>query len=84
MAFQLRFDVLVIFFLLPLIVGLFIASRRGITQAESIMFAMAWIIFTAPLLTGFTELTNQPYRYVPLVFFFAVGVGTLLSKRKTN
>jgi len=84
MAFQLRFDVIVIFFLLPLIVGLFMAYRRGIAHAETIMFMIAWIIFTAPLLTGFTELTNQPYRYVPLVFFFAVGVGTILSKRSTN
>jgi len=37
---------------------------------------------TAPLLTGFTEQTNQPYRFVPLIVFFAMGVGVLLSRRK--
>jgi len=39
---------------------------------------------TAPILTGFTDQTNQPYRFVPLVVFFAVGVGVLLSKKKSN
>ncbi|MEX0765009.1 MAG: hypothetical protein WEC35_03395 [Nitrosopumilaceae archaeon] len=81
MAFQLRFDVVVVLFLLPLIVGLFIASRHGITQADSIMALIAGILFTAPLLTGFTDQTNQPYRFVPLVVFFAMGAGAILSKR---
>jgi hypothetical protein len=28
-----------------------------------------------------TDYTDQPYRLIPLVVFFAVGVGVLLSKR---
>ena len=83
-SYQLRFDGLLLLFILPLIVGLFIASRNGITHADSIMLLIAGILFTAPLLTGFTDQTNQPYRFVPLVVFFAVGVGVLLSKRKSN
>jgi len=79
MAFQLRFDGLVLFFLLPLSVGLFIASRKGIAQADSILILIAGILLSAPLLTGFTEITNQPYRFVSLVVFFAIGVGTILS-----
>jgi len=81
-SYQLRFDGLVILFILPLIVGLFVASRRGIKIADSIMVLIGGILLTAPLLTGFTEQTNQPYRFVPLVVFFAIGVGVLLSKRK--
>ena len=81
-AYQLRFDGLILIFILPLIVGLYIASRNGITHADSIMFLIGGILFTAPLLTGFTEQTNQPYRFVPLAVFFAVGVGVLLSKKK--
>ena len=81
-SYQLRFDGLVILFILPLIVGLFIASRNGIKDSDSIMILIAGILFTAPLLTGFTDQTNQPYRFVPLVVFFAIGVGVLLSKRK--
>jgi len=81
-SYQLRFDGLVLIFVLPLIVGLFIASRNGIVHADSIMILISGILITAPLITGFTELTNQPYRFVPLVVFFAIGVGVLLSKRK--
>jgi len=46
------------------------------------MVLISRILFTATLLSGFIELTNQPYHFVPLVVFFAVGVGVLLSKRK--
>ena len=77
----LRFDGFIILFILPLTVGLFIASRKGIPQAESIMVLIAGILLSAPLLAGFTVYTNQPYRFVPLAVFFAIGVGTLLSKK---
>lgn len=81
MAYQLRFDVVVLIFLLPLTFGLFFASKKGILQADSIMVLIAGILLTASFLTGFTLQTNQPYRFVPLVVFFAIGVGTILSKR---
>ncbi len=77
----LRFDGLVLIFLLPLVVGLFITSRRGILQADSVMVLMMGILLSAPLLAGLADITNQPYRFVPLVVFFAIGVGTLLSNK---
>jgi len=80
-AYQLRFDYLVLLFILPLTFGLFMASRKGVLQADSILVLIAGILFSAPLLTGFTDITNQPYRFIPLVVFFAIGVGTVLSKR---
>jgi len=78
---QLRFDGLILIFLLPLTFGLFLYSRQGITQSDSILILIAGILLTAPLLAGFTDNTNQPYRFVPLVVFFSMGVGILLSKR---
>jgi hypothetical protein len=84
LAFQLRYDYLVILFLLPLTFGLFIASQKGIIQSDSILMLIAGILFSAPILTGFTDITNQPYRFVPLVVFFAMGVGVILTKRKTK
>ncbi len=83
-AFQLRFDGIVLIFLLPLIVGLFIASKRGMIQADSIMFLIMGMLLSAPFLQGFTDLTNQPYRFVPLIVFFAMGVGTILSKKTSE
>lgn len=80
----LRFDVLIILFLLPLVVGLFLTSRKGCLQAESIMVLIVGVLLSGSLLSGFTDLTNQPYRYVPFVVFFAIGVGTLLSQCPTS
>jgi len=81
-SYQLRFDGLILIFAVPLVVGLFLASRSDIKHAQSIMVLLGGILLSAPLLTGFTDNTNQPYRFVPFVVFFAVGVGMLLSKQK--
>jgi hypothetical protein len=81
-SYQLRFDGLVLLFILPLVVGLFIASRHGFKHAESMMVLLGGMLLIAPLLTGYTDQTNQPYRFVPFVVFFAISVGVLLSKRK--
>lgn len=81
-AYQLRFDGLVMLFMIPLIVGLFIVSKNGISHGESIMVLISGILLVAPILTGFTNQTNQPYRFVPLIVFFSIGVGVLLSKRQ--
>jgi len=81
-ATQLRFDGLVILFLIPLVVGLLFTSTKN-KHAESMMVMIGGILLIAPFLTGFSDQTNQPYRFVPLVIFFAVGVGILLSKTKS-
>jgi len=79
-AFQLRIDGLVLVFLLPLIIGLFLKARQGNQDLDSILVLIAGILFAAPLLAGFTEFNLQPYRWIPLIVFFAIGVGALLSK----
>jgi len=84
LAFQLRIDGLVLMFLLPLVFGLFLRSRNGIKEAESIMVFIAGIILSVPLVAGFTEFNIQPYRWIPLIVFFAIGVGVLLSKTLPN
>jgi len=81
MAMQMRFDYIIVLFLLPLIVMLFFASRKGVLHADSIMIFILVILLTAPLLLSLTTQTNQPYRFVLLSVFFAIGVGILLSKR---
>lgn len=81
MAMQMRFDYIVVLFLLPLTVMLFFASRRGILHADSIMVFILINLLIAPLLTAFTIETNQPYRFVSLLLFFAIGAGVLLSNK---
>jgi len=79
--FALRYDWLVLLFLLPLIFGLFHASRRGILQADSIMFLILGILLSGPLINGFSDFIILPYRFMPFVVFFAMGAGILLSRK---
>ena len=83
-ASQLRLDGFVIVFLLPLIVGLFLVSKRGLLAADSISVLISGVIMVSPILVTFTSMTNQPYRLIPLIVFFAIGVGMLFSKIKTK
>lgn len=81
---ELRFDGIVLIFLLPLIVALFLTSRRGISQADSILFIIMVILFSYPLQVALTPLNLLPYRYIPFLVFFAIGVGTIFSKKITQ
>ena len=83
-SYQLRSDGLVLLFMIPLVSGLFIVSKRGVKHGESIMVLISGMMLIVPILTGFTNQTNQPYRFMPLIVFFAIGVGILLSKRETK
>jgi len=78
---SLRADVVVLLFLLPLTVGLFVASRKGVLHADSIMLFILTMLLLGPLLLAFSDHHNVPYRFIPLIVFFAMGVGVLLSKR---
>jgi len=78
---SLRYDGIVLFFLLPLTVGLFIASRKGIRHADSIMFLILAMLLSAPFLEAFSDIISVPYRHIPTIVFFAIGTGLLLSKK---
>jgi len=81
MVMQLRFDYVILIFLLPVTVLLFFASRKGILHADSILIMILGVLLTSPFLVAITNQTNQPYRFVSLTVFFAIGVGVLLSNR---
>jgi len=81
---ELRDDGFILVFLLPLVVGLFFMSRGGMTHANSILFLIMGSLLMHVLLTGFTMYNLLPYRYLPFIVFFAVGVGTLFSKKTTQ
>jgi len=79
-AFQLRIDGLILVFLLPLSIALFFVALRRNREADSILVLIGGVLLSMPLLSGFTEFNIQPYRWMPLIAFFAIGVGVLLSK----
>ena len=79
-SYQLRFDPIVLIFLLPLTILLFLKSLKGFHQANSILVLISGFLLIPPLLITFSEQTNEPYRLIPLIVFFAIGASTLLGK----
>ncbi len=83
-SYQLRFDYLMILTILPLSVGLLIRSKQGIKEADSILVLILGGLLAGPILVMFTDFYYiLPYRFVPLVVFFAIGIGVLFSKKQT-
>jgi len=77
---QFRYDFLIILFLLPLVVCLFLVSKKGISNANALLILIGGIMLMIIFVPILTIMENTPYRILPLVFFFAIGVGTLFSK----
>ncbi len=80
-SYQLRFDGLFLLFILPLTVALYLRSRKGIIQGEAVIFLIVGTTLAMPFLAAMTGFNLHPYRYIPLIVFFAIGVGTLLAQR---
>jgi len=80
-SFQLRTEMFFLMFILPLTVGLFLVARKDIPHADSILVIIVGIILAMPLLAAMTGIRLHPYRYVPLIVFFGIGVGMLFSNK---
>ena len=78
---QLRFDLFFIMTILPLTVGLIFLSKNKLKHADSILILIFGTIIAAPILVSFTyHYENLPYRFVPLLVFFSIGVGMFFAK----
>jgi len=78
---QFRYDGVIVVFLLPLVTCLFLTSKKGISNANALLILIGGVILLNVFIPVLTGHGNTPYRILPLVFFFAIGVGTLLSKK---
>ena len=82
LASNLRFDILLLLLLLPVSAGLFIKARMGSKNAISLLVLISGTILVTPVLEMITDYYFvYPYRYVPLVVFFAIGLSTLFSRK---
>jgi len=82
LAYQLRFDYFFILTLLPLTISLFFMSRKGIKVADSILILFLGTILAGTVLVLLTDFyVILPYRFVPLLVFFSIGMGVFLSKK---
>jgi len=75
-------DPLILSFCIPLVYLLYQKSKQGHIHTDSILILLFGMIFSSILLTGFADYQINPYRFVPFVVFFAIGVGLIFSKAK--
>jgi len=79
---QLRLDLFFIMTLLPVTVGLMFLSKNKLKHADSILILIFGTIIAGPILVTFTyHYEILPYRFIPLLVFFSIGVGMFFSKK---
>tara|TARA_B100000029_G_scaffold5293_1_gene5898 strand:+ start:77 stop:1282 length:1206 start_codon:yes stop_codon:yes gene_type:complete len=81
-AMQFRYDVFFTVMLLPMTIGLYILSKNN-PNADIIHSLIAGTIIFSPILVTFTYFYEiLPYRFVPTMVFFAIGIALFFSKSK--
>ena len=81
-SYQLRFDNLFLIGLLPLTIGLIIKAKHGINTAVPILFLITGSLFAGAIVEMLSDhFVTLPYRFLPTIVFFAVGVGMLFSHK---
>jgi 4-amino-4-deoxy-L-arabinose transferase-like glycosyltransferase len=83
-SYQMRYDGLILVLLLQVIVWSFYVAKKGIKSAQTAMVLILGSLLSQPLLAALTINSSEPYRFIPLVVFFAIASGVLLSKPKQN
>jgi len=81
LSYQMRYDGLVVVFLIPTVVGLYFLSKNN-KYANSVSIMISGVLISNSLLLGLTNVSTQPYRFIPLVIFFAIGVGMILTNQR--
>jgi len=80
-SYQMRYDGLVVVFLIPIVTGLYLISKKN-QYANSVSIMISSVLLVGPLLLAFTNVTTQPYRFIPLIVFCAIGIGMILANQK--
>ena len=78
----LRYDFLLLMTILPVVVGLTLLAKNWIKETDSILFLILGTLLAGPILIVFTNFYEiLPYRYIPLIVFFSIGIGMFFSKK---
>ena len=78
---NMQLDPLAILCIVPLVIGLFVKSLKGIKQADSILILILGTILAGPLISYVTDFYFiLPYRFIPFIVAMAIGIGIFLSK----
>ena len=78
---NMQLDPLAILCIIPLVIGLFVKSLKGIKQADSILILILGTILAGPLISYVTDFYFiLPYRFIPFIVAMAIGIGVFLAK----
>ena len=78
---NMQLDPIAILCIVPLVIGLFIKSLKGIKQADSILILILGTLLAGPLISFVTDFYFiLPYRFIPSIVALAIGIGVFLSK----
>ncbi|MCH2306643.1 MAG: hypothetical protein MK334_07010 [SAR202 cluster bacterium] len=81
----LRYDFLLLLTILPVVVGLTFLRKSHVKEVDSILFLILGTFIAGPILIIFTNFYEiLPYRYIPFIIFYAIGVGILFSKKSNS
>ena len=76
-----QLDPFVMLSIVPLTIGLFLKSLKGLKQSDSILIMIMGTILAGPLISLVTDFYFiLPYRFIPFIVATAIGVGIFLSK----
>ena len=79
--YQLRYEAFLFSLILPMTIGLFVISRKINRNAEIVLVLIMGTILSFPILNGLTGYDIHPYRHMPFIVFFSVGIGMIFSSR---
>ncbi len=81
----LRYDLFLLMTILPVVVGLTLLAKNSFRETDSILFLILGTLLAGPILIMFTNFYEiLPYRYIPLIVFFAIGIGMFFSKKSNS
>jgi hypothetical protein len=76
-----RFDGLILSIFFPTILGLYLQSKGQNNYSTFLLFSISIMLITPWILHSTIGYTNQPYRLISLVVFFAISFGTLFRNK---
>tara|TARA_A100001037_G_C15110853_1_gene618890 strand:- start:704 stop:1906 length:1203 start_codon:yes stop_codon:yes gene_type:complete len=81
----LRYDFFLLFTFLPVVVGLTLLTKKYDKQVSSVLFLIFGTLIAGPTLIMFTNFYEiLPYRYIPFIIFFSIGIGLFFSKKSNS
>jgi len=78
-TYQMRFDLIIVVLLIPVSFGLYLISKKN-GMANNISIFISGLLILNPILLSTTAFSSQPYRWVPLIIFVAIGAGMMFAK----